>query len=251
MKRFFYFGIIFFSVLWIYLSVSGCGASSAGNNISVPVEPGEHIDFGSYQGEDIEWRVLDVKDGNVLLLSEYGLDVKPYHETTSLDIGWEDCTLRQWLNNEFYEDAFTDGEKELIILSLSEGFPESNSRAVGGRYVYYEREEEDHVFLLSYSEVCHYFSSGIGAEWNCTRFCSPTEYVKNNFDIPIYQNSCGWWLGAAHRGYADREEPVTVSPYGGINLEPTVNSMKYAVRPAIWIQWQDSINDTEQGGQAL
>ena len=70
---------------------------------SVFVQKGEHIKFGSYQGEKIEWRVLDVIGEKVLLLSEYGLDVKPYNDNLSSGITWESCTLRRWLNDEFYE----------------------------------------------------------------------------------------------------------------------------------------------------
>lgn len=240
MKRKFCFGLALLGVLWICAGILGCGkGESAEDSISVPVEIGEHINFGSYQGEEIEWRVLDVKDGNVLLLSEYGLDVQPFHETRGSDIAWEDCTLRQWLNDEFYESAFTDEEKEKMLLSTSEGFPEHNSRVPGGKYMYRERETEDHVFLLSYTELCHYIlDDNDDNVSDSKRLCYPTEYVKSNSDLSLYKDACGWWLCSVNQ--LVRCRPMVVTAYGHIEQELGeigVTSMQYAVRPAVWIKW--------------
>lgn len=234
MKRKFYFGLAFISVLCICFGILGCGGFPVDDT---SVEAGEHMNFGSYQGEEIEWRVLDVKDGNVLLLSEYGLDVKPYNEEALPDISWEDCTLRQWLNGEFYEKAFTDEEKEKIILSTSEGFIKYNSRVLGGEYDNLERETEDNVFLLSYTEMQYYIPSYAGDGSDKARCCYPTEYAKSNPELIIYQDVCGWWLCAGRRGFSEGCRPMAVSDLGSINVETDTASMKYAVRPAIWIKW--------------
>ncbi len=63
----------------ICLAFYGCGRQSSGGSASERI--GEYMKFGTYQGEEIEWRVIDVDDenGRVLMLSEYGLNVKPYH----------------------------------------------------------------------------------------------------------------------------------------------------------------------------
>lgn len=242
MKRKFYFGLAFLGILGIYAGILGCGESEpAADSISVPIETGEHINFGCYQGEEIEWRVLDVKDGNVLLLSEYGLDVQPFHETKESDINWEDCTLRQWLNDEFYESAFTDEEKKKIVLSTSEGFPEYNSRMPGGKYAYLERETEDNVFLLSYTELYQYISDDTVAEMSdSNRLCYPTEYTKSNSGMLLNKDACGWWLCSVNQAAPDGCRPMVVTVYGQIQQElgaTGVTSMQYAVRPAVWIKW--------------
>ena len=59
--------------------------------------------YGSYQGEAIEWRVLDKKGDKVLLLSEYGLDIQPFDTSDVSRVLWKDSTMRKWLNNDFYE----------------------------------------------------------------------------------------------------------------------------------------------------
>lgn len=221
----------------VCLVFPGCSRQSSAGSASEMI--GEHMKFGTYQGEEIEWRVIDADDenGKVLLLSEYGLDAKPYHEERSLNIKWEDCTLRGWLNHEFYESAFTDEEQEKILLSTSEGFSKYNSRIPGHDYDYLERETEDYVFLLSYTEVYQYIGNTHGNESDSDRLCYPTEYAENNTDIKIYNDACGWWLCAGIRGYNEsRHRPVVISVHGGISLEENVDSEKYAVRPAMWIE---------------
>ena len=49
--------------------------------------------------------ILAVEDGRVLLISQYGLDVKFYHETGG-SVTWATSTLRKWLNNEKCSNSY-------------------------------------------------------------------------------------------------------------------------------------------------
>ena len=71
------------------------------------VKIGDIIKFGDYK-----WRVLDVQDNRALIISEEILFQKPYHSTEN-PITWENCSLRKYLNNEFY-NTFNKKEKERI-----------------------------------------------------------------------------------------------------------------------------------------
>ena len=59
-------------------------AQAKAQNPYAGLQVGDMIEFGSYEQdnneangtEPIEWRVLDVSDGNPLLISVYGLDTK-------------------------------------------------------------------------------------------------------------------------------------------------------------------------------
>ena len=75
------------------------------------------IKFGNYQGEPIEWYVVDYRSKNneFYLYSKKILDVKCYNETMSNSVNWENCDLRKWLNNEFYNSAFSDAEKKVMV----------------------------------------------------------------------------------------------------------------------------------------
>ncbi|MBR4550778.1 MAG: hypothetical protein IKO13_00625, partial [Oscillospiraceae bacterium] len=82
---------------------------------------GDHVFFGHYEqdgdksngSEEIEWRVLEVREDRVLVISEYGLDVKPYNSTYG-GVTWETCSLRKWLNGDFLTEVFTEEEQEQI-----------------------------------------------------------------------------------------------------------------------------------------
>lgn len=121
---------------------------------------GEYVTFGRYEQdndsdngpEPIEWMVLDHQDGRTLLLARYGLDASWYHVESADDVTWENCKLRSWLNTDFYNTAFNDTEKDLIVQITNENsdgtaFWESAGRevssSVGGN------DTHDNVFLLS------------------------------------------------------------------------------------------------------
>lgn len=236
-KKSYLLSVTTMAVVLVCLALPGCGQGTGGGRASEML--GEHMKFGTYQGEEIEWRVIDADDesGKALLLSEYGLDAKPYHEDFSLDIKWEDCTLRQWLNQDFYEEAFTEEEQEKILLSESKGFPKYNTRVPGNDYGRLERETQDYVFLLSYTEVYQYINDTYGEESDPARLCYPTEYTREHTNVKLYNDACGWWLCAGGRGYeGERHCPCAVSVHGAIVMQEKVNSDNYAVRPAIWIK---------------
>lgn len=88
---------------------------------------GDTLYFGRYPQntkdpevlEPIKWRVLQkATDGSkALLVSDKTLDFKHYHNTAG-SITWANCDLRHWLNNSFYNKAFTTTEKSSIKKKL-------------------------------------------------------------------------------------------------------------------------------------
>ena len=63
--------------------------------------------------DKIEWIVLEKDEENhrVLLLSKYLLDSYCYNESAE-NVSWENCDIRKWLNEDFYNAAFDEKEKE-------------------------------------------------------------------------------------------------------------------------------------------
>ena len=125
------------------------------NNGYMNIKKGQVIEFGSYDGdkdkfnrkEPIEWIVLDVddKEGVALLLSKYCLERLSYLEECT-DVTWETCTLRKWLNDEFYDEAFSLSEKQRILLTTIKN-PDNPEGTPGGN------DTKDRVFLLSYEDM--------------------------------------------------------------------------------------------------
>lgn len=229
--------------------LSGCGMfpSDTGPDMSaVSVEEGDHIHMGSWHDEEIEWRVLDIEGNQVLLLSEYVLDVQPYHDVPCDSILWEDCTLRQWLNSTFYEGAFTDEEREQIILSWSGGLIKSGLMIVQNPAdAYLEREAEDYIFLLSNREISEYFKTGTLREdmGIPDAYGSPSKYVKNNCDIQIYSQGdkdyCGWWLSGGTQTPDDLIWPGMITEFSNYSVVSPEEIVYSGVRPAMWITWQE------------
>ena len=189
-----------------------------------------HIKFGNYpQGADgkkapIEWLVLDVSDNEALIISRYGLDCKQYH-SEYVDMTWENCDLRKWLNNDFLEVAFSDDERKKIKVSNLKNDdnddPEFDTR--GGN------NTKDLVFCLSIAEAEKYLRN------HKNRKCEPTAYsleqgVSVDFDD---KSHCYWWL----RSPGCKQDYAAIVD-GQDTLEFGSSSVSYdgcAVRPTLWI----------------
>lgn len=193
---------------------------------------GSYVTFGSYEQdgnhsngqEPIEWLVLDVlNDGSALLISEYALDCVPYNENNS-SVTWETCTLRDWLNNEFFNSAFSPDEQQRIqerTLSNSNNGYYGTGGGKGTR---------DKVFCLSIDEVRKYFSDDNDRE------CKPTDYTATKNTL-IYKGICWWWLrspGNNNFSAAAVTYHGAISSYGEL-----VKNGRTGVRPVILVQFSD------------
>ena len=154
------------------------------------------ITFGNYWQEDtngdgkvdqtdekqpIKWRVLSVDGDDAFLMADDTLDYQEYNksgEDVNLqDITWENCSLRKWLNEDFMNAAFSEGEQESIIETKVQNGTSDN-----------ENETLDKVYLLSKEEVSNPL---LGFEDNFVRFAngSRTRVVKKK-----KWWSSEWWL---------------------------------------------------------
>ena len=208
-------------------------------------------DYVSSGKEDIEWIVLDKKeDGSLFVMSKYGLDMQPYHSEDA-EVTWETCSLRKWLNNDFYNTAFTKAEKKKIQTTTVESY---SSAWAHEEEEFFVCETKDKVFLPSYSEAvmtpADPESGGQGINLTNTN-CKPTAFAisrgayviddagiesllkqygksyRQEFEGTIDGN-CGWWLryktGELSFGYdVSLIRNFQVNANGGV------------VRPAMWI----------------
>lgn len=128
--------------------------------------------------EPIKWRILSVDGDDAFLLADNALDAKQYNEEREF-IKWKNCPLRTWLNDSFYNTAFTDKEKSNIM--------ETNATNSSGDSVV------DKVSLLSNIEACNasygFNSDSIESE---TREAKITAYAKANGASSYKEN--GHWL---------------------------------------------------------
>ena len=150
------------------------------------VSKGDLIYLGNYEQdnnlengkEPIVWEVLYL-DGNQLLLQSR--DILDFKEVDTIDdfnsyqFTWETCTLRSWLNNEFFNEAFDSSEQTLIIDSYVENLDNKYMSGQGGN------DTMDKVYLLSNEEIMDYY--GYDYWYNISGYCQnvikePTQYVQ-------------------------------------------------------------------------
>lgn len=191
-------------------------------------EVGSYIYFGEYEQDNdastgkeaIEWLVLDKQEDKMLVISRYGLDCKLY-DIGYLDVTWETCSLRSWLNGVFYETAFIPEEKKVILASMvtADANPEYDTPA--------GNDTTDQVFLLSIDEANRYFADDTSRTCVGTPYCYEQGTVKHKAT-----GTCEWWL----RSPGGSSYYAAIVNFGGdfLNGGSSVD-FNCAVRPAMWI----------------
>ena len=190
---------------------------------------GETIEFGNYpQDKDgtekpIEWIVMKNEGNQVLLLSKYVLDAKPYNKGWE-NVTWQTSDIRQWLNNEFYTTAFNKSEKAKIQTSLIKNEDNSEHGTSGGN------DTEDKVFLLSEKEAETLFSN------DEERIAKATEYAEKSGVYVNEEKAAYWWLRSPGDSGDDAAEVI----YSGWVYRDGnyVDDSSGGVRPALHLNLQ-------------
>ena len=226
------------------LTSDGGSSKKTGN---VVFEVGDIISFGTYpqniEGTDlapIEWIVLEIRNGEALLLSKYGLTAKQYH-TNLIDITWEECTLRNWLNNDFLKSAFSDKEQSMILYTNSDNSGDqgySNWDTTGGN------NTKDQVFILSYAEANKYLDVTVDDDSNMKSRVSPTVYARTQGagTTSKYKTNDGdeagwWWL----RSPGIKQNNAAYIDNDGALRSRYVYGVNGIVRPALWVKLESDI----------
>ena len=248
------------------------GAYNATNigtyNAKVDVKVGKTIKFGKYEQdgneangpEDIEWIVLENDGKRVFVVSKYVLDGVMYHDSETA-VNWETSYLRNWLNNDFFNNAFSETEKnEIPSVTLTNQANTYYNKPAGNNTT-------DKVFLLSLEEAekyfgeYNYYDNQYQFGYNQNLICAPTQFAINqevdckifteedyndkNFNKKLYGYShdfvgskgCYWWL----RGPVSEEDfwvcYVNAEGRTGEYVGFNVFCRGIGVRPAMYIEY--------------
>lgn len=199
-------------------------AMSSSYGVPNEIKLGDCIQFGRYlhseEMEDIEWRVLAVNDGKVLVISKYALDCAPY-STNHTSVTWENSTLRRWLNQDFIYAAFSEEEIAMIptVMVTADNNPDFDTNP--------GNPTQDKIFLLSVADMDKYFPSP------AARTCEATDHAIAKGAWEGDNGNCFWWL----RTPGDVPDSAAgVDENGEIDTEGDyIHCDDYAVRPALWI----------------
>ena len=190
---------------------------------------GSYVYFGSYEQdnctsngkEDIEWLVLAKEDDRVLVISRYALDYQVFtNDPIALNVTWENCSLRAWLNGTFLNAAFSEDERTMIPSVTVSADKNPTYKTDPGN------STTDQVFLLSVTEAKEYFRK------DEKRTCAPTAYAMNQGVVIWDYDFCSWWL----RSPGDSPTSAACVSDDGFISNMSVHWTGFGVRPALWIK---------------
>lgn len=199
------------------------------------IKIGSVLSFGDYN-----WRVLDIQNNTALIITEEIIDQRPYHDAYK-DITWADCTLRKYLNGEFYE-KFNADDKSRIITVINKNLDNQWYGTKGGE------DTEDNIFLLSLEEVCKYFgdsTSKLNNPGKNQRYWFQRKDENNSNRLAkLHNKEWAWWWWLRSPGRVNVKAVYIFGTDGNIGIQGN-NILKGnisdgectgGVRPALWIK---------------
>ena len=172
-----------------------------------------------------------------MVLSKRALDRLPYNAEKT-NVTWETCSLRKWLNEKFYANAFNKTEQDLIKTVTLKNYDNPEYNTPGGN------DTEDKVFLLSFYDMINTdYGFDDDIEYDLNRACVSSSYAySHSYFDGVGEDSdeedyLYYWLRSP--GYsADCAMDVSMYEEGIIYLNGSEVDDKLArdvVRPAIEI----------------
>lgn len=123
---------------------------------------GDIIEFGVYEDNIIRWKVVEKTDDTLLLITDNAIENKPIisHNAST---NWKTSLIRTWLNEAFFDTAFTNRQKELLL--------SSNNNIDNAK-------TQDYLFLPTDNDIKTYWGKFVLSTTN-----------KNGW-------ACSWWLSS-------------------------------------------------------
>ncbi len=189
-----------------------------------------------FKFEPIKWRILSESNGEALILCEMIIDSQQFDYDGSYSNDYANSTIRAWLNDNFYNTAFNNLQKEIIKTTTVDNGVESTGYTSNQNAC---ENTNDKIFLLSAEEVTteeYGFSSDYMA-YDIARQKQNTDYAKVQgcfTDEDVSYNGNGlWWLRSPndYSSYSAR----FVNVVGDFNIYEVIRA-DMGIVPALRIQ---------------
>jgi len=195
---------------------------------------GDKIVFDKYN-----WNILDIKNNAALIITEGIIEHRRYHDAYE-EITWAECSLRKYLNGEFY-DRFSAVDQSRIIPVINKNLDNQWYGSRGGE------DTEDRIFLLSLEEVsCKYFGDSSSKLYNPgknQRYWFERKDENNSKRIAVNNKEewyYWWWLRSPGRV---NKKAVYMFPNGNIGIQGNnifkgniaEGECRGGIRPALWL----------------
>ncbi len=192
-----------------------------------------------FEYEPIKWCVLDPEEG--IVLSELLLDSQEYYYEREL-IDYASSSIREWLNEDFYNTAFSDAEKSEIFNYVQDNTSPFED-AYDGETTY------DKVFLLSYDDARNKeYGFASNKLDDASRRAYGTDYAKCqglSVEGACPQKYSMWWLRTADRYNC----PSYIEPKGEYNFSASYYPFLtcFGIRPAMKINLNQAFDVKDIG----
>ena len=234
------------------------------------LRPGDIIVMGKNNGLPIRWLVLDIQGNDVLVISKVKVAQKTFDDKVGTSPGaraidevfdekketlignngliseyyttvkWSNCSLRRWLNGEFYDGAFTAEEKQHILNTRVTTpdvvyVPDSNFQYLGTLTFDGGEDTNDYLFALSHDEYNQYpLSHDFGQWWLRSPGCWTGVSIDQNSQFRE-EFVFGWLFQTSTEskgaGWRFDENPQDYNWGNGTGYDVELD-----VRPAMWIR---------------
>ena len=203
-------------------------------------QPGQLVTFGRYEQdndesngpEEILWLVTGRQDGVLTLMSLYCLDVVPYNLEYT-DTTWETSYVREFLNGEFFDRAFSPEEQKQIADSPVVNTDNVIHGTPGGN------DTLDKVYLPSLEEVMDHYGITEPVEMFYDQlYAQATAYaMQKGVWLEMEGSSrCWWWLRSSG---GTLQNACEVGSLGYLSFNGTgVDNPERAIRPVIQVNVQ-------------
>jgi len=197
----------------------------------------------------IKWRVLAIENNKALLITKRVLEKQPYN-VESIDVTWEDCTLRKYLNGEFF-NKFNDKSKAAVAETVNINSDNPWYGTDGGNTT------TDKVFLLSFDDIAKYFGDsgalaqrksasikyftvqGVNKTWhkidkpNISEWCVFSD--QYNAARAAYNNAgkAARWLLRSPGDHTNHNAYIINN--GSVDVGGTCVIIACGIRPALWL----------------
>ncbi len=200
-----------------------------------------------FKFEPIMWKIATEEGGKALLICNMLLDAQEYNSTsenrtvsekTVLPNDYEHSTIRQWLNDTFYNSAFNSAEQAIVAAG---SFEYTKHQSAGlGNYTYGTGSVNDKVTLPSKYDVDTYYANDTQREKKATGYA----LVQGVNTIDLGNRRQGnWWLRSVYStslGTFNIKSSGYVTTGGqfmssNVPKSMTVTASNMGICPMLWI----------------
>ncbi len=197
-----------------------------------------------FKFEPIKWRVLDPSTG--MVMSETILDSQAYNNYVHYSNGeyygnsdktyyannYAESSIREWLNNDFYNTAFSASQKEMIATTTLD-----NSAYSTDYSKYDSATSDDKIYLLSYADSLNtiYGFSTSDSECDFARIGQGSDYAKSQgLGVNGYSGNSYWYLrSAGYNSFKECGGVFAVRGEGCVSGSFYASRTHFGVRPAL------------------